>query len=94
MKDKKIIVVMGGPSSEAEVSRRSAAAVLAALVWCPRFCGDLPSSIVISILALAVVVRHHANIARLMRGTEARFSFTAAQKAREEARRAERGIQS
>ena len=31
MKDKKIIVVMGGPSSEAEVSRRSAAAVLAAL---------------------------------------------------------------
>ena len=71
-----------------------AAAVLAALVWCPRFCGDLPSSIVISILALAVVVRHHANIARLMRGTEARFSFTAAQKAREEARHAERGIQS
>ena len=50
--------------------------------------------IVISILALAVVIRHHANIARLMRGTEARFSFTAAQKAREEARRAERGIQS
>ncbi len=31
MKDKKIVVVMGGPSSEAEVSRRSAAAVLAAL---------------------------------------------------------------
>ena len=31
MKDKKIIVVMGGPSSEAEVSRRSGAAILAAL---------------------------------------------------------------
>ena len=31
MKDKKIVVVMGGPSSEAEVSRRSGAAVLAAL---------------------------------------------------------------
>ena len=31
MKDKKVIVVMGGPSSEAEVSRRSGAAVLAAL---------------------------------------------------------------
>ena len=31
MKDRKIVVVMGGPSSEAEVSRRSAAAVLAAL---------------------------------------------------------------
>ena len=31
MKDKKIVVVMGGPSSEAEVSRRSGAAILAAL---------------------------------------------------------------
>ena len=31
MNDKNIIVVMGGPSSEAEVSRRSGAAVLAAL---------------------------------------------------------------
>ena len=31
MKDKKIIVVMGGPSSEAEVSRRSGAAIMAAL---------------------------------------------------------------
>ena len=31
MKDRKIVVVMGGPSSEAEVSRRSASAVLDAL---------------------------------------------------------------
>ena len=31
MKDKKIVVVMGGPSSEAEVSRRSGAAIMAAL---------------------------------------------------------------
>ena len=31
MKDKKIVVVMGGPSSEAEVSRRSGATILAAL---------------------------------------------------------------
>ncbi len=31
MKDKRIVVVMGGPSSEAEVSRRSGAAIMAAL---------------------------------------------------------------
>ncbi len=74
----------------------SAAIALAALVWCPPFFsrGVLPSSVVIAILALAVVLRHHANIVRLVRGTEPRFSFTAAQKAREEARRTERGIQS
>ncbi len=52
MKDKKIVVVMGGPSSEAEVSRRSGAAVLAALrskgcsaeglEFVPRnFCADM-----------------------------------------------------
>ena len=67
-----------------------AAAVLAALVWLPRFCAYLPTSIAMTVLAAVVIVRHHSNIARLFRGTESRFSFTAAQKAREEARRAAR----
>ncbi len=72
----------------------AAAAVLIALIWFPRFCGHLPSSIVITVIAAGVIVRHRSNIARLINGTEARFSFTAAQKAREEARRAERGLTS
>ena len=67
-----------------------AAAVLIALVWIPRFCDHLPSSIVISAIAAVVIVRHRSNIVRLVNGTESRFSFTAAQKAREEARRAKR----
>ena len=72
----------------------TAAAVLIALVWFPRFCGHLPSAIVITAIAAVVIVRHRSNIVRLANGTEARFSFTAAQKAREEARRAKRGGES
>ncbi|MBR0057095.1 MAG: glycerol-3-phosphate 1-O-acyltransferase PlsY [Kiritimatiellae bacterium] len=87
------LVVMA-VSRYVSLSSVTAAAVLAALVWIPRFCGHLPSSIVISVIAAVVIVRHRSNICRLINGTEARFSFTAAQKAREEARRAERGIQS
>ncbi len=72
------------------LSSVTAAMVLAALVWVPRFCGHLPSSIVITAIAAVVIIRHRTNIARLANGTESRFAFTAAQKAREEARRAER----
>lgn len=55
-----------------------AALALAALVWVPRFRpGEHPAiPLVISILALLVVVRHHANIGRLLKGTESRFSFS------------------
>ena len=87
------LVVMA-VSRYVSLSSVTAAAVLAALVWIPRFCGHIPSSIVITVIAAVVIVRHRSNISRLINGTEARFSFTAAQKAREEARRAERGIQS
>lgn len=66
----------------------TAAAALAVLVWLPRFRAYPPASAVITLLALGVIVRHRGNLARLLRGTEARFAFTAAQKAREEARRA------
>ncbi len=68
----------------------AAAATLAALVWLPRFCHHPPTSIALTILAAVVIVRHRSNIARLAEGTESRFSFTAAQKAREKARRAAR----
>ena len=87
------LVVMA-VSRYVSLSSVTAAAVLAALVWIPRFCGHLPSSIVITAIAAVVIVRHRSNISRLIKGTEARFSFTAAQKAREEARRAERGLTS
>ena len=63
-------------------------AALAVLVWLPRFRAYPPASAVITLLALGVIVRHRGSLARLLRGTEARFAFTAAQKAREEARRA------
>ena len=87
------LVVMA-VSRYVSLSSVTAAAVLIALIWFPRFCGHLPSSIVISVIAAVVIVRHRSNISRLIKGTEARFSFTAAQKAREEARRAERGVTS
>ena len=81
------LVVMAA-SRYVSLSSVTAAAVLIALVWFPRFCGHLPSSIVITAIAAVVIIRHRANIARLVNGTESRFAFTAAQKAREEARRA------
>ncbi len=68
----------------------AAAVVLAVLVWSPRFCPYPPAAIVLTLLAGVVIVRHRSNIARLVRGTEARLSFTAAQKARDAVRRAER----
>lgn len=87
------LVVMA-VSRYVSLSSVTAAAVLIALIWFPRFCGHLPTSIVITVIAAVVIVRHRSNISRLIKGTEARFSFTAAQKAREEARRAERGLTS
>ena len=85
-------IVAMAVSRYVSLSSVTAATVLAGLVWIPRFCGHLPSSIVITAIAAVVIVRHRSNIARLINGTEARFSFTAAQKAREKARRAERGL--
>ena len=67
-----------------------AAALLAVLVWFPRFVAHTPTAAVLTLLAAVVIVRHRTNLVRLARGTESRFSFTAAQKAREEARRAAR----
>ena len=83
------LVVMA-TSRYVSLSSVTAATVLAALVWLPRFCGHLPSSIVITVIAMVVIIRHRSNIVRLVNGTEARFAFTAAQKAHEEKRRAER----
>ncbi len=87
------LVVMA-VSRYVSLSSVTAAAVLIALIWFPRFCGHLPTSIVITVIAAVVIVRHRSNISRLIKGTEARFSFTAAQKTREEARRTERGLTS
>lgn len=65
-----------------------AAIILGSLVWIPKFYIGLPSAILLSLLALAVVLRHRSNMARLAKGRESRFSFTKAQRAAEEARRA------
>ncbi len=81
-------VLMMAVSRFVSLASVTAATVLAVLVWIPRFCTYLPASIVFTLLAAVVIIRHRSNILRLIRGTEARFSFTAAQKAREEARRA------
>lgn len=54
-----------------------AAVVLAILVWIPPFAvgGVRIIPVLLSLLGLVVVVRHHANISRLIHGTENRFSF-------------------
>lgn len=56
------------------VASIAAAAVLAALTWAPRFRADALTSSLLSLLALAVIVRHRANIRRLLDGTESRFA--------------------
>lgn len=70
------------------LSSIAAAAVLGVLVWFPRFCDYRLSAYILTALALVVIIRHHANIGRLLKGTESRFSFTKRQKERELARRA------
>ena len=55
-----------------------AAVALGALVWAPRFAvpgGGAVAPALLTFMALAVVWRHRANIARLASGTENRFSF-------------------
>ncbi len=60
----------------------SAAVVLGALVWVNPFAVSGPVAIpaLLSLLGLVVVVRHHANISRLLKGTENRFSFRRGEK--------------
>lgn len=70
------------------VASIAAAIALGSLVWIPRFYIGLPSAILLSLLAIAVVLRHRSNICRLAKGRESRFSFTKKQKVAEEARRA------
>lgn len=70
----------------------SAAAALGVLVWFPRFCDHETTTIFLTVLAVLVILRHHANIGRLLKGTESRFSYTKKQKEREIARREAMGI--
>ena len=54
-----------------------AAIAVVALSWTPLL-GDDPRHVVpiiLSVLGVLVVLRHHANIGRLLKGTENRFSF-------------------
>lgn len=60
-----------------------AALTLCVLSWIPPFRAGTATSIVFTILAIAVIARHRSNIQRLIKGTESRFAFTKAQKQRE-----------
>lgn len=57
-----------------------AAAVLGVLMWLSPFFVNLPTAVLLTLLALSVILRHHANIKRLLQGTESRFAFTKAQR--------------
>jgi acyl phosphate:glycerol-3-phosphate acyltransferase len=56
----------------------SLAALLAAVVGAALapFIADPPAATVIAGIALLIILRHHANIRRLMSGTEGRISLT------------------
>lgn len=67
-----------------------AAVAVGALVWTPLYAGaPLWFAVLITVLAALAVVKHRANLARLCRGTENRFAFTAAQRAARDAKRQE-----
>lgn len=54
----------------------TAALVMGVLVWIAPFAPNaMATQVLLSVLALTVVIRHHANISRLLSGTENRFSF-------------------
>ncbi len=59
-----------------------AAATVVALSWTPMLGKDPQHvlAIVLSVLGVLVILRHHANIGRLLRGTENRFTFGRGQK--------------
>jgi len=52
-----------------------AAVALAASAWIFRNGGNAAIPVLATVLAVFVIARHHANIARLLSGTENRFSF-------------------
>ena len=54
-----------------------AAATVVALSWTPMLGKDPQHvlAIVLSVLGILVILRHHANIGRLLKGTENRFTF-------------------
>lgn len=67
-----------------------AAVAVGALVWTPLYAGaPLWFAVLITVLAALAIVKHRANLARLAKGTENRFAFTAAQRAARDAKRQE-----
>ncbi len=59
-----------------------AAVAVGATVWTPLYAErPLWFAILITALAVLAIVKHRANLARLVRGQENRFAFTAAQRA-------------
>lgn len=65
-----------------------AAALLATLMWLPAFYVNALTATLLTCLALTVIIRHHANIGRLLKGTESRFALTKSQR---EAQKAQAG---
>lgn len=63
-----------------------AALVVCGTVWSPLYASHpLWFSILLTVLAALAILKHRANIVRLCKGTENRFAFTAAQRARRDA---------
>lgn len=67
-----------------------AAVAVGALVWTPLYAAaPLWFAVLITVLAALAIVKHRANLARLAKGTENRFAFTAAQRAARDAKKQE-----
>lgn len=64
-----------------------AAVAVGALVWTPLYAGrPLWFAVLLTILAALAILKHRANLARLAKGTENRFAFTAKQRAARDAK--------
>ena len=67
-----------------------AAVAVGALVWTPLYAGrPLWFAVLLTILAALAILKHRANLARLAKGTENRFAFTAKQRAARDAKKQE-----
>jgi len=82
-------IVVVALSRYVSLASMSAAIVVAVSKWV-HFCGtscvqcvseEYPVAIVLTLLATLVIIRHRTNIARLLKGTENRFSFKRTQDA-------------
>lgn len=69
------------------VASSVAACIVGGVMWTPLYAEKpLWFSILISVLAVLAILKHHQNFVRLINGTENRFAFTAKQRAARDAK--------